>query len=230
MDEDKEISIQILNEKFPAALEYIKEIFLIHRDYGMVKNSVLAKRLAVSKPAVTQAMKRLNKYNLIEQDLYGSICLTSAGRLVAAKVLKRHYLIEHLLIRSLDYPWVKSDEEASRIQASLSDEFTEYLFEKMGRPETCPHGNPFPGSASEKEILSALRLNTVSFTGRSRIVRITEEGEAEAGLLQFCYENNLRPGRELEIISREEGVTVVTLGGASKIRISDEYARYICID
>ena len=70
MAPEKELSIEELYGKFPAALEYLKEIFLINRDYGRVQNSVIAKRLGVSKPAVTQAMNRLRKYNLIEQDLY----------------------------------------------------------------------------------------------------------------------------------------------------------------
>ena len=227
METVNELTIADLHEKFPAALEYLKEIFLIKRDYGSVKNSVIAKRLGVSKPAVTQAMKRLKKYQLIEQDLYGSILLTSSGRLTAAKVLKRHYLIEHLLIHQLDYPWVKSDEEAARIQATLSDEFTEYLHNFFNSPETCPHGNPFPGAESENKILSAPRLTSAAAGTVGKIIRITEEGEAEDGLLQFCYENRLQPGIEITVLkTSEEAVTILI--GRIKIDIPSEIAGFIC--
>ncbi|MBI9108030.1 MAG: metal-dependent transcriptional regulator [Spirochaetales bacterium] len=227
METEKELTIADLNEKYPAALEYLTEIFLIHRDYGLVKNSVIAKRLGVSKPAVTQAMKRLKKYSLIEQDLYGSILLTPAGRRVAAKVLKRHYLIEHLLIHQLDYPWVKSDEEAARIQATLSDEFTDYLFEFFNRPDFCPHGNPFPGSVSEKKTLSAPRLSSAVSGTRGLIVRITEEGEVADGLLQFCYENRMQPGVEFVILKTSGDFVTVRLGEI-KIDIPSGIADFIC--
>ena len=145
MNREDLLDLEELTKKFPAAAEYLIEIFVTNRDYGIVKNSVIAARLSVSKPAVTQAMNRLKKYDLIEQDLYGAIRLTETGRVTAARLLKRHYLIEHLLIRTLDYHWVKSDEEASRIQAAISDDFAYFLHDKMGRPDTCPHGNPrFP--------------------------------------------------------------------------------------
>ncbi len=229
MAPEKELSIEELYGKFPAALEYLKEIFLINRDYGRVQNSVIAKRLGVSKPAVTQAMNRLRKYNLIEQDLYGSINLKPRGRMAAVRILKRHYLVEHLLIGRLDYPWVKSDEEASRIQASLSDEFTEYLYELFNHPETCPHGNPFPDTPREREILGAPRLIAAQAGERGRLVRITEEGEAAEGLLQFCYENRLQPGQYLVV--REGGEDKAVLAqteGSGEIAIPEKYARYIC--
>lgn len=229
MAPEKDYSIEELYSKFPAALEYLKEIFLINRDYGRVQNSVMARRLGVSKPAVTQAMNRLKKYNLIEQDLYGSINLKPRGRLAAVKILRRHYLVEHLLIGKLDYPWVKSDEEASRLQASLSEEFTDYLFEMLHHPDTCPHGNPFPDTPRERAILGAPRLIAAAPGERGRLVRITEEGEAAEGLLLFCYENRLQPGRELFVREGGEGKPLlVETETPGEIIIPETYARYIC--
>ena len=222
------IAIEELTAKFPAAAEYLIEIFIINRDYGVVKNSVIAERLAVSKPAVTQAMNRLKRYNLIEQDLYGSINLTEAGRVTAARLLKRHYLIEHLLIGSLDYHWVKSDMEASRLQASISDDFSYFLFDKLGKPDTCPHGNPFPNSEREAEILSAPRLSGATDGDKLAVVRITEEGEAADGLLQFCYENTIRPGRKFSVLENNSDGVLVLLEDEKELLIPAGFAEYIC--
>ncbi len=228
MGKDQVYDLEELTKKFPAAAEYLIEIFITNRDYGIVKNSVIAARLGVSKPAVTQAMNRLKRYSLIEQDLYGSINLTASGRITASRLLKRHYLIEHLLIKMLDYHWVKSDEEASRLQAAISDDFAYFLHDKLGRPETCPHGNPFPGSPLENEILAAPRLNQAAERSNVRLVRITEEGEAEEGLLQFCYENELRPGRRMMVDAVvPEGIRV-TIDGGKALLIPNRYAEYIC--
>ena len=228
MSNEKLPEIEELTKKFPAAAEYLIEIFIMHRDYGIVKNSVLASRLGVSKPAVTQAMNRLKKYNLIEQDLYGAINLTATGRITAARLLKRHYLIEHLLIGTLDYHWVKSDMEASRLQAAISDDFSYFLFDKLGRPDTCPHGNPFPNSEREAEILSAPRLSLAEAGTELSVVRITEEGEAAEGLLQFCYENTIRPGRRLKVLENRSGGVIVLLEDEKELNIPDGFAEYIC--
>ena len=229
MAKEKMIDLEKLTNKFPAAAEYLIEIFITNRDYGIVKNSVLASRLGVSKPAVTQAMNRLKRFNLIEQDLYGSINLTSDGRVTASRLLKRHYLIEHLLIQKLDYHWVKSDEEASRLQASISDDFAYFLHDKLGKPDTCPHGNPFPGSVRESEILAAPRLRNLEAGMNLELVRITEEGESAEGLLQFCYENKLRPGRKLSVVETgEDGDIQVLLEDEKKLLIPGGFAEYIC--
>ncbi|MBI9109443.1 MAG: metal-dependent transcriptional regulator [Spirochaetales bacterium] len=228
MGKDFGLSIAELTKRFPAAPEYLIQMFIINRDYGVVKNSVIALRLGVSKPAVTQAMNRLKRYNLIEQDLYGAINLTSAGRITASRFLKRHYLLEHLLISSLDYNWVKSDEEASRLQSSISDEFADFLYDKLGCPETCPHGNPFPGSSLESEIMNAPRLGTAAVGEKLKLVRITEEGEAADGLLQFCYINNLRPGRTMNIDAVDEQGLTVNFEDGGSLLIPYRFAEYIC--
>ena len=225
------ITIEDLTEKFSAAAVYLIEIFIINRDYGVVKNSVIASRLCVSKPAVTQAMNRLKKYSLIEQDLYGSICLTSSGRIIASRLLKRHYLLEHLLISKLDYDWVKSDIEASKLQSSISNDFEDFLYNKLGKPQTCPHGNPFPGSKMENDIVRSPRLSSVGIGQKLKVVRITEEGEAADGLLQFCYENSLKPGCEIMVEFIEKSSVIIRLEEGELLEIPNSIARYIgCID
>lgn len=227
MDKKPVFLLEELTKKFPAAAMYLIEIFITNRDYGVVKNSVIAARLGVSKPAVTQAMNRLKKFKLVEQDLYGAINLTAEGRLAAARFLKRHYLIELLLIKTLNYDWVKSDEEAQKIQGTISDEFTDFLYEKLGRPDTCPHGNPFPDSPREEEIMSAPRLRDAAEGGELTVVRITEEGEAAEGLLQFCCEHKIQPGRKFTVIGTATGAGVkISLEGG--LVVPQEFAGFIC--
>lgn len=202
------MTLQELKSQFPAAPEYLTQILLIERDNGIVPNARLADRLQVSRPAVSQAVGRLKKLGLVDQDRYGAIGLTRDGRTVAENVVRRHFLLEHLLVRVLDYPWDKSDVEAGTLQASLSDELTEYLSHRLGDPQTCPHGNPLPGSDIEKQYLEAPNLTSAEVGRKVKIIRITEEGEMTDGMLSFCQENGLAPGKEIEIFSQEPTVTV----------------------
>jgi len=194
------MTLDELRNQFPAAPEYLTQIFLIERDSGSVSNACLAERLKVSRPAVSQAIGRLKKLNLAKQDRYGVIRLTTEGRMVAGNVVRRHFLLEHLLVDVLDYPWDKSDVEAGKLQTSLSDELTEYIDVYLGRPQTCPHGNPLPGSSIEKHYLDAPSLADAEIGARVKIIRITEEGEMTEDMLPFCQLNHIAPNLIIDIL------------------------------
>jgi DtxR family Mn-dependent transcriptional regulator len=202
------MTLQELKSQFPAAPEYLTQILLIERDNGIVPNARLADRLQVSRPAVSQAVGRLKKLGLVDQDRYGAIGLSREGRTIAENVVRRHFLLEHLLVRVLEYPWDKSDVEAGTLQGSLSDELTEYLSHRLGDPQTCPHGNPLPGSDIEKRYLEAPDLTTAEPGAKVKIIRITEEGEMIDGMLSYCQSKGLAPGKIVEIVSQDPNETI----------------------
>ncbi len=183
-----------VSERFPAAAEYLSGIYLIQRDYHKVSNSRLAAWSGVSGSAVTQALGRLKKLGLARQVRYESIELTEDGRALAIKVLRRHYLLEHLMVRMLGYPWEKADDEAKRLQSQISDDLTEHLYARLGSPQTCPHGNPLPGSPIEARLLAAPRLTEAGAGEVVQIVRVTEEGEQVPGMLALCHGHGIQPG------------------------------------
>jgi len=132
------------------------------------------------------------------------------------------------LISKLDYDWIKADIEASRLQSSISADFTKFLFDTLGRPDTCPHGNPFPDSERESEIINAPRLSAAAQGERLILVRITEEGETAPGLLEFCYKYGLKPGNGIEILLIKESSIMVRLKDGSVLEIPSVFAQYIC--
>jgi DtxR family Mn-dependent transcriptional regulator len=192
-----------VSERFPAAAEYLSGIYLIQRDYNKVSNSRLAAWSGVSGSAVTQALGRLKKLGLARQVRYENIELTEEGRALAIKVLRRHYLLEHLMVRMLDYPWEKADDEAKRLQSQISDDLTEHLFQRLGAPQTCPHGNPLPGSAIEARLLAAPRLTEAGVGEVVQIVRVTEEGEQVPGMLALCHGQGIQPGAIFRVTGKD---------------------------
>jgi len=221
-DED----FESLRNQFPAASEYLAQIFFIERDNGVVPNSDLAARLRVSRSAVSQAIGRLKKLDLVVQKRYGKIDLTASGRALAEKTVRRHFLLEHLLVRTLGYPWDKSDAEAVNLQASLSDALTAHLLRYFGNPSTCPHGNPLPGSSLEEEYLTAPTLAEAEAETNVKIIRITEEGELIDGMLSFCQKNGLAPGTKVLIVSQSETDTVC-LGRTGELAIPLGFSTHI---
>lgn len=215
---------------FPAAAEYLTNIHLICRDYGFAANHRLAEWLGVSTSAVTQALGRLKKIGLVNQERYEHVFLTDSGRALALKVLKRHYLLEHLLVKTLDFPWDKSDEEAKVLQNQISDDLAEHLDARLGFPQTCPHGNPLPGTEVEARLLAAPRLTTAKAGSSVTIVRITEEGEGVPTMLPFCQTEGLKPGVKVKVESVGlDGVTL-KVGSRPSVHVALLLAKHICFD
>ncbi len=157
----------------------------------------------MSGSAVTQALKRLKRLGLARQERYGDIALTPAGRRLAVQVLRRHYLLEHLLVRSLGYPWEKADREAKLLQNLISPDLTEHLYRRLGAPQTCPHGNPMPGARVERKLLAAARLSDAPVGRRITILRITEEGEQVPSLLSTCSARGVTPGAPFRVAAAD---------------------------
>lgn len=188
-----EIDLASIHKQFPAAPDYLSSIYILQRDYGTVSHGRLADWNEVSTPAVSQAIGRLRRLGLVRQKRYENVTLTEDGKGLAMKVLRRHYLVEHLLVGLLGYPWDKADEEAKLLQTTISDELSEHLYHRLGSPQTCPHGNPMPNSAIEAKLLGAPKLTEAPSGQPVMILRITEEGEQYPEMLAFCHQNGIRP-------------------------------------
>ncbi len=117
-----------------------------------------------------------------------------------------------------------------KLQHTISDEFTSYLYDFFGQPDVCPHGNPFPDSEKEEYILASSRLDTAPLNTPLRLLRITEEGEAMAGLLRFCNMHNLYPGTAITVRSLLADESIEVLNDSYTIKIPLSIAKYICYE
>src|SRR4029078_10089037 len=97
--------------------------------------------LNVSPPAVTAAIKRLKRDDLIHVADQGEITLTPQGQPIANRVLNRHHLIERMLTEIFDMEWYKVHDEAEQLEHAVSADFESKLHDKLGDGEACPHGN-----------------------------------------------------------------------------------------
>ncbi|MGI9255956.1 MAG: metal-dependent transcriptional regulator [Salinispira sp.] len=214
-------------QSFPAASDYLAAMYLIRRDDGIITNSRIASWLKVSRPAVSQAVKRLKILGYLSQERYGDIALTKDGEDFAVKMLRRHYLLEHFLLKNLNMTWDEIDEEAKHLQNNISDKFAEKMYEVLGRPQTCPHGNPIPGSPGEQKILNAPSIQLLKPQDTFILMRISEEGEETEGLLSFIYENNIKLGDCFTVIQRTERGIELSAEDKQRILIPAGYTPHL---
>jgi DtxR family Mn-dependent transcriptional regulator len=177
-------------EHHPAFEEYCECIFELAEDDVDVIQARIAERLQVSRPAVSEMIKKLEAEGLIVTD--GGIELTVDGRALAQRVVRRHRLAERFLTDVLKLSWAEAHHEAGKWEHIMSSHVEEAMNTLLGEPTTCPHGNPIPGSDYVDELTAPLSQLPVG--ERFTVRRIPEELEFAPGLLEFLEQSSLRPG------------------------------------
>jgi DtxR family transcriptional regulator, Mn-dependent transcriptional regulator len=188
--------------------EYLEWIYRLSKENDEVTTTDLARKLKVSPASVTGMLKRLAERELIDYQPYKGIALTPGGRTVAARIIRRHGLIERLLFNVLGLPWHEVDAVAGRIEHVITDEVEERIAQLCGYPTTCPHGQPIDMEAPDFSV----RLTTLDAGEEARVSRI---GDEEPEFLSYVEELGLRPGVHLTSLGR------APFNGPVRIRVSD---------
>jgi DtxR family transcriptional regulator, Mn-dependent transcriptional regulator len=203
--------------------DYLSLMYVMERDGESIVGARLAELLGVTPPTVTNTMKRMARDGLITMDGNGTH-LTPEGWASAKDVMRRHMLMEWMMIKVL--PWSKLHGEAHNLEHAVSPEAEAAVYEELGRPQTCPHGNPLPGC--EAAVAAWIPLTELSSGEIVVIRRIHELAEENPPLLAFLEEKKIMPGTQAvvgEILPFNQTISIqvedspVTLGFAA--------ARYI---
>jgi DtxR family Mn-dependent transcriptional regulator len=177
-------------EHHPAFEEYCECIFELAEDDVDIIQARIADRLLVSRPAVSEMIKRLEAEGLLTND--GAIVLTAAGIELAERVVRRHRLAERFLTDVLKLSWAEAHHEAGKWEHVISEHVEQAMDRLLGSPTTCPHGNPIPGSAYIET--DARPLSGIAIGSEFTVARIPEELEFTPGLLEFLEESSIQPG------------------------------------
>ncbi len=193
-------------EHHPAFEEYCECIFELAEDDVDVIQARIAERLQVSRPAVSEMIRRLEAEGLVT--IAGGIALTDQGLELAQRVVRRHRLAERFLTDMLGLSWAEAHHEAGKWEHVMSDAVEAAMHRVLGSPHTCPHGNPIPGSAYAAP--ESTPLGSLEIGQRFTVNRIPEELEFTPGMLDFLESSSIQPGRSgvLTAASPDGTVTV----------------------
>jgi DtxR family Mn-dependent transcriptional regulator len=194
----------------PAFEQYCEAIFELHEDELDVIQARIAERLDVSRPAVSEMIRRMEAEGLVV--IGPNITLTTAGMALAETVVRRHRLAERFLTDVLKLSWADAHREAGRWEHVISPVVEEAMTRLLGEPTTCPHGNPIPGS--DYHAADTRQLAELGVGARFTVTRIPEELEFAPGLLDFLEQSSLVPGRSGAVTaSSPDGTTTVEIDG-----------------
>ena len=200
----------------PTIEEYLEVIYMMAAEGKVVKGARLAETIGVSRPTVTATLRRMARDGLIKQNAKKQVELTKKGYTIADTLQRRHRIIERWLTDVLQFDWAKSDAESHRLEHAFSDEVVDRLNELLGRPETCPHGNPIPGNQRNGKAMPTMPLSQVAEGENVRVTRISEYAENTNDLLRDLGERGLRPGANVVVTHISPLTRALTLSNGEK--------------
>ncbi len=209
-------------EFHPPVEEYLETILSLDEEGVPVIQARIAERLGRSAPSVSEMLERLTEDGYVTRD-GRRLSLTTDGRNLAEKVVRKHRLAERLLVDVIGLEWHKVHREAGRWEHVISDDVEARLVALLGDPATCPHGNPIPGSHSATPSTPTRPLAEVGEGEQVRLFRISEEVELNLGSLTLLGEGGFIPGVVARVGARDgEGNLEVVAEGGQAIVVSPE--------
>jgi DtxR family transcriptional regulator, Mn-dependent transcriptional regulator len=197
--------------------DYLKAILEAESEGETVISATLSHRLSVSAPAVTMALRRLKKDNLVRVQSDGRVGLAPAGRKIARKLTLRHHLIERMLAEMFGMEWYKVHDEAERLEHAVSPDFETKLLKKLGSGGACPHGNLSELESPASRRRRGLLLLSEAEAGKSYLVSGIYERDRQ--LLEFLEHRGIRPGARLHVSGRNYDQTLTMETDAGNVAL-----------
>jgi len=203
---------------------YLEAIYYMWSEGEPLRSARLADWLGVSRPTVTVALRRMTRDGMVRMNGRKEVELTSKGLRQAEAIVRRYRIMERWLSDGLGLDWVTADAEAARLEHAVSEVVEKRLYEALGRPRTCPHGNPIPGLS--KAVPKEVRLSSLGTGKRATITRVSEVAEREAPLLlAYLDKRDLTPGRQISVLEADEvGKTLRVRVAEREVTLSHETA------
>jgi DtxR family Mn-dependent transcriptional regulator len=196
---------------------YVKAIYQIGlKQVGRetVTTGEIAECLEVSPGTVTSMLKTLSEAGLANYIPYEGAQLTTAGRTLALRVLRRHRLIELFLVHTLNLTWDEVHDEAENMEHAVSDLLIDRIDAYLGYPASDPHGDPIPKADGTIAEEAGRMLAQLSVGERFQIIRVRDQ---TPDFLRYLTQSGLQLGAEGKVaaIQPEAGVVTVEVNGQS---------------
>lgn len=209
----------------PSEEEYLESIFICEEKTGeRAKVKELANDLGVKAPSVVEMLRKLKRRGLVDYDRSGTK-LTARGRKQAIRVVRRHQLAERLLSDVFGHDLPGVHKHACEFEHVLDDELTDRLDNMLGKPNTCPHGDPIPTPNGKSIKVMGKKLTDASGGEKYTVIAIPEERGSVERLLSL----SILPGAEVEVIEKLPRGAIMTLCGKTQVALSRSIASKILV-
>ncbi|MGB8195078.1 MAG: metal-dependent transcriptional regulator [Chitinophagaceae bacterium] len=215
--------------KYSASKEnYLKAIFHLQSQDGMVTTNELADELQTRAASVTDMLKKLKEQKLLIYEKYKGFRLSAEGRKVALQTIRKHRLWEYFLVQKLQFGWDEVHEIAEELEHISSKKLIDRLDEYLDFPKADPHGDPIPDSNGKFERVEQVSLLDLPLNQWAEISGVTNQSTE---ILELLRHKNLAIGTRLEVKKKFsfDNSLEVRLKNQPPVTISVEVAKNIFV-
>ena len=184
--------------------EYTEGIYRLQEEMEVVSTGDIAKYMGVKPPSVTTMLKNLAEIGLVEHTPYQGVRLTEKGVHLSVSLLRKHRLVERMLVDFLELPWDDVHDLACKLEHYISEDVADRIAKAMNFPKTCPHGNPVDATFKD----GSYRLTEAQAGDELIVTRITDERN---DFLAYILELGLLPETPLTVKNKTPFGDVMTL-------------------
>jgi DtxR family Mn-dependent transcriptional regulator len=135
---NKDINSIGKKELTPTMEDYLEAIYNLSQEKRVVRVKDIAKRLGVKMPSVTNMLKTLSEKGMIDHEKYEYLELTGRGSDIGSEIDQRHQTLKSFLTDILQIDNDQADEDACKMEHSVSLTTFERIVEFMEFVENCP--------------------------------------------------------------------------------------------
>lgn len=179
-----------MQKRSPQAEEYLELLVRYARQGRQPKVKGIAADLGISSASASEMLRKLSGKGFVRCERYGDIRLTGRGEQVGRSVLRKHHLIEKLLVLAGIHK-EKAHGEACVLEHVLSDE-AERGFRRAVAALERPHGR----ACGARRLLDLKR-------GESGVVALLDCGR---GACRRLMDMGLTPGTKVTVVRRSTSV------------------------
>lgn len=181
--------------------DYLKRIYEITSSGGNATTNQLAAVLGISAASVTNMVQKLSKTKppYLTYQKHQGVRMTEAGRMAALKIIRRHRLIEHYLVKALGYTWDEVHEEAEILEHAMSPMLESRIDAALNYPDFDPHGDPIPNADLAIPEVEQILLSHLEAGKSAVIIRVPHE---DPQVLRYLGKCGLRPGVRITLLAR----------------------------
>jgi DtxR family Mn-dependent transcriptional regulator len=180
----------------PAIEDYLKAIYTLQQQRGLVTTSMLGDQRGFKPGSVTGMIKKLAEMHLVQHTPYQGVQLTAGGERIALEVIRHHRLLELYLVEALGYSWDEVHEEAEKLEHHISEKLEARIAARLGNPDVDPHGDPIPTLEGRLPPSDDIRMADLVVGECARIVRVRDQS---AERLRYLAGLGLTPGACVQI-------------------------------
>ena len=207
---------------------YIKAIFHLQKEEGIVTTNELERELNTRPASVTDMMKKLRTKKLLHYEAYQGFRLSNEGKKVALNIIRRHRLWEYFLAEKLKFTWDEVHEVAEDLEHVSNKKLIDKLDEFLGFPRVDPHGDPIPDQEGKIETSRQVCLRDLPL---NKLATVSHVSDQSSGILELLKHKHIGIGTKLEVKKKFDfdQSMEIKIGRQPVFTISEQLAKNIFV-